>query len=435
MPGETLRAEQRVPRHRSPKAPTETEGQPELLRDTSPPAESKEPRNTGVVDLPKVDRATANEPTRRVLAIGSAFAEQPVSSTDPRRVLALCLRDSHDEGAGVDRLWLIEPWPLETVEHESDVSGVLGLLSPWGAAKPDAQHGAFERAVADAQMWLIQEALRRASASSRSMLMLQGPLLPKLRGRLFYRFVDYTNTPLYVVTSDPRWRAQVLGALQDSSLLFDGREPRETARDAGGYVWAGPIPDGRLDRGGRVFIGWRNGESAIHVYVPSNTVAPERAAGFWRDRNTELESAFRHQPPSAGAVVLEPCSAHDDALLPATLTQAVSAAAALRDRACNQMQAAQRALDRIWRKLHGQAEGASQVDAFCAQIVKRRNGFDGVLRLAADDATSVMTAKGPVRTNARNDFVREGFNTFSELLGDPKFRTLLSDFAAANQGD
>lgn len=90
--------------------------------------------------------------------------------------------------------------PKPQIGRLSDVSGTLGLLFPIADERGERIASAFERLVADVLLWEMAE---HEFGNERNILLLQGPLLHKLRGRLLYRGVS-EKTALYSLTYNPR---------------------------------------------------------------------------------------------------------------------------------------------------------------------------------------------------------------------------------------
>jgi len=90
-----------------------------------------------------------------------------------------------------------------------DVSGTLGLLWPASDKLADQKAAAFERLLADAIQWLL--ANETFDSSHHNVVLLQGPLIPKLRGRLLYRGIS-TEVPIYTTTYQTEWFKRIEAA-------------------------------------------------------------------------------------------------------------------------------------------------------------------------------------------------------------------------------
>ena len=84
---------------------------------------------------------------------------------------------------------------------QTDVSGNLGIIFPVSDDGAGKRASASERLIADAIIW---ELGRITFDSNETIVLLQGPLLPKLRGRLLYRGVP-ENLSIWSLTWQPEW--------------------------------------------------------------------------------------------------------------------------------------------------------------------------------------------------------------------------------------
>jgi hypothetical protein len=163
------------------------------------------------------------------------------------------------------------------------LSGVLGLLSPWGRIDDEGYHRTVERSVSDLLTWAMWDA-RKAAEDRRGAVLLQGPLLPKLRGRIYYQMMDFGNVPLYVLTQDPLWLARLLKEFEPCDI--DGvRDPwsnTEGQRDA----WAGPLPDLALDSPERSYK-CSLADGILHVVVPANSIPATQSHKFFSLQHRE----------------------------------------------------------------------------------------------------------------------------------------------------
>jgi hypothetical protein len=244
------------------------------------------------------------EPLSRVYSIGWSVSDRSISENDPRFICAVVASKQVLAGEGrrasaiskiMERQFVIEMHPKLTRASTDDVSGVLGFLSPWGSTEDREAHEQLERALSDLQMWALYACLKKEKSQpkGRSAILIQGPLLPKLRGRILYRMFDVENCSLYVVSSDPRW----------VNLLIKGNDCQDGASAPAGsdaiadqsarYAWTGPMPDVGLDNPMREFVGYRSGKHEVHVVVPANTLPARNASRFWTQCRQDLEELFK----------------------------------------------------------------------------------------------------------------------------------------------
>ncbi len=270
----------------------------------------------------------------RAIAVGYAYSERPVSIADLRTPLAIRIKEAERVHVGTSKnatelsnhdsrlpgTWsertegdhaidlLVEPWPVRKVECDSDVSGILGLRSSWGIPNAERQHSAFERTVADAQTWALHEAIKRANTyQGDCVILLQGPLLPKLRGRLYYRLLDPVRTPIFVVTSNPTWAHRLVKRVRKH--VSRTKQP----------TWVGPFPDPTIDSGTRCFV-LHSYSGLVHVSVPANMLPSGQAKNYWEKCKWKLANLFESG--------VTPCGEHAQVDLPEPLSSAIAEATA-----------------------------------------------------------------------------------------------------------
>jgi len=119
---------------------------------------------------------------------------------------------------------------LPSTEHTvalSDVSGTLGLLWPISNHDAKVKASAFERQVSDTLLWTLTEC--GFSPDKRTTVVLQGPLLPKLRGRLSYRCIS-ESISIFALTYQPEW----FGRIEAAAASFEYLQRRiDKSRDSG----------------------------------------------------------------------------------------------------------------------------------------------------------------------------------------------------------
>ncbi|REK29529.1 MAG: hypothetical protein DWQ45_22180 [Planctomycetota bacterium] len=155
-----------------------------------------------------------------------------------------------------------------------DLTGNVGLLGPHNPGTSE-RSGIFERTLSDAILWKLSTSnLIRSSVAEQPIVLCQGPLLPRLRGRMFYRCL-MPEIVLLFITSDARW-------LQ--SLVSSSGGGVTTSQQRASITWNGPIPPLQVDAGSRAFFA-RSGEYCHHVEVVANTLFPnEEIHAWWNNR-------------------------------------------------------------------------------------------------------------------------------------------------------
>jgi hypothetical protein len=168
------------------------------------------------------------------------------------------------------------PGPAE--EHDVDVSGLLGLLGAMQGEQGRHRANAFERLVADSMLRMMVEALGAVTPDRRPVVLLQGPMLPKLRGRLYYRGLD-PELPILCLTYQPEW----LCRLPETAAV-----PGSRGQPIAGLRWEGPLPPLPIDRGSRSFVG-RGPNGSYHVEIPANNWDPATGEEWWATRRSMCE--------------------------------------------------------------------------------------------------------------------------------------------------
>jgi hypothetical protein len=299
---------------------------------------------------------------RRFVAIGFQWKLAPTIVEDFHALLCVVRVDGILTKASPKILWRY--WHEESQQHHLsyrvafpppgkaegdtfDVSGVLGLMGPGHAAVEDKATEALERAVADAIVWELSSCSLNSSAPEQVVVLIDGPLLPKLRGRLYYRLLDH-RLPLFFVTYRHEWLKH----------LLRGRRPENTSRTSEigpGIAWFGPSPPLAVDAPSRVFLSSASGEVLHHVEIPANTLPVTLAKDHWSQMRELCESVFQAQwlPAAEATGNSEPRWA----TLPAPLAAASSLAAErLRDDFQEELVFAN------WRVLRRRSETHSRVD-------------------------------------------------------------------------
>jgi hypothetical protein len=139
-------------------------------------------------------------------------------------------------------------------EHDlSDVEGTFGLI---GGGKDDPRSISFERLLADL---LIRELEVHTFSEGHTVVAIQGPLIPKLRGRLLYRSIS-ERLSLFAVTWDP----QIVNRMESARHLITSLRPDPNSRVNLSNVY----PSRQVDRATRHWVATMgNGDaapSAVH---------------------------------------------------------------------------------------------------------------------------------------------------------------------------
>jgi hypothetical protein len=264
------------------------------------------------------------EPISKVFGIGWTISEEPVSPNDLRYVATIATYSQPGKGMPAAELppfteekrYLLEIRPKWSRPSDDDISGVLGLLSPWGTPEDKKAHGDLERALSEIQMWALYRCLGEAKKEkTRTAILLLGPLLPKLRGRIFYRMLDVMRTPIYIITSQPRWVARFAEERRDQWIPCLGYTTEFTAPAE--HIWLGPFPDLAIDASGRDFCGVKGGREVVSIHVPANALPANDAQKCFDQCKSDFTDLFED---------FQPIAAHFNTEVPSVLCRAVVAA-------------------------------------------------------------------------------------------------------------
>ncbi len=85
--------------------------------------------------------------------------------------------------------------------EQSDVSGTLGLLWPVADKVNNVKAAALERLISDSIQWILSD---QDLSVKNTIILLQGPLLPKLRGRFLYSGIS-KNVSIQSITYQTEW--------------------------------------------------------------------------------------------------------------------------------------------------------------------------------------------------------------------------------------
>lgn len=173
-----------------------------------------------------------------------------------------------DDAAAEARAFTVELPAVGEKRDTSDVSGTLGLLHPVTNEKAAARASAFERSLSDLIKWLV---LHRLKITPGALVVIQGPILPKLRGRFYYRGIEHID--LLGLTFQPKWLAQL--------------ELSHTGSDGSVNDWelSAVYPPVQNDAGSRCWTAWRRNGSHLHFEAVANLKSDAfdaKASERWR---------------------------------------------------------------------------------------------------------------------------------------------------------
>lgn len=152
----------------------------------------------------------------------------------------------------------------------TDVSGTLGILCSLCDDENRTKAAAFERFVADIIMFLLTKI--NYIESTPTIILLQGPTLPKLRGRLLYRRIS-SDIPIICLTYQREW----LDRLEDRRRIPDIISCQgQNGKNVGASV-VPHAPTG-LDASTRSWICMKNAVP-YHAEVIANTWDPSSPTG------------------------------------------------------------------------------------------------------------------------------------------------------------
>ncbi|MDB5392409.1 MAG: hypothetical protein JWM11_8055 [Planctomycetaceae bacterium] len=169
-------------------------------------------------------------------------------------------------------------------DGQLDVSGTLGLFGKGESRSSEI----FERYLADAVLWEI--AAIEWSHPVRSALFILGPIIPKLRGRLYYRYLD-PKLSVVGVTHSPEWISRMIGSV-DRSASSTSKEIR----------WEGPLPALSLDAGSRTFAGIWDGVARCAIEIITNTWDPLNYKEWWSEKEEMLHRVWQSGSGAGGLV-------------------------------------------------------------------------------------------------------------------------------------
>lgn len=218
------------------------------------------------------------------IAYGWVIAPHGVSDFDVSLISVGC---DEDGGSTVNSTLHIKLKGTVRTADVHDISGILGLL--WGGSdSADMERCVeFERAVADAILWQI-EGLRKANEGKRRLILIQGPMLPKLRGRFQYRMPS-RECVICTVTYQREWLRRMAMSTEDLERL-------QSHQSEGAEIRLGSIfPPTAVDTGARTWLAKFNAHPYQLECVTSTQTGKE---SVWvKDMERDILEAFKHPSP------------------------------------------------------------------------------------------------------------------------------------------
>lgn len=190
--------------------------------------------------------------------------------------------------------------PHEVSIEQSDVSGTLGLLWPASDKYSKDKAAAFERLVSDSIIWGLSK--MDFQKEFINIILIQGPLLPKLRGRLLYRALS-DNMVMYTVTYQPEWFNRLEAAQTTFSRL------QKTIHDSHISPKISPTyPPKGVDSSTRSWLAISSERKPYHFEVISNTWDCCNHPKWISDRQEEIKivvsNKFLSKPEENSSITL-----------------------------------------------------------------------------------------------------------------------------------
>lgn len=211
---------------------------------------------------------------RRCVAIGFKWSYTPTTIKECDVLLTVSRVNgvlSDDDPDTLWKIWQQEhfsqsyriklPVPAET-GIDADISGIVDLKQLLGSRDASDRTSCLDRTIADlilAELDQIPLTFDRTKPQEWPIILMNGPLFPKLRGRLYYRHLN-PDLPILVVTYQPPWLALLV-----RNLHLPSTEQPDT------LGWHGPYPSEAHDSSSRFFLGTRGSRVIYHIELPSNT--------------------------------------------------------------------------------------------------------------------------------------------------------------------
>jgi hypothetical protein len=240
----------------------------------------------------------------RCVAVAYEWFLTPVDFRDYDIVLAVGCYDSAKSETWT-RTYHARLPEKQSAGRQSDVSGNLGIIFPVSDDGAGKRAAASERLVADAIIW---ELAQLNFAQSDTLLLVQGPLLPKLRGRLLYRGLS-ENVTVWTLTWQPEWFWRLEAAEQ---LLLN----------IGKAAISPMYPPKGIDRASRCWVCRPAEKLVFHFEVLTNTWDCFAEEGWEKQCQQELASFIEsvdlnsnEQPTLPHALALARGAARDQYIL------------------------------------------------------------------------------------------------------------------------
>lgn len=243
------------------------------------------------------DSGPLSAPAVRVIAIAYEWVLVPIDFHDYDLILNVGCSDSAVHPAPRVVTYRATLPGRRNHHAQSDVAGNLGLIVPVSDDSAEKRAAASERLIADAIIW---ELSKIKFGNEKTSLLIQGPMLPKLRGRLLYRGIP-PHIAIWAVTWQPEW----FWRLEASQQML--RNIDYLPGDGQGIVSAMYPPEG-IDRASRSWVCKRAEKAVYHFEVLINTWDAVGATRFEKRGETEIPSFVGDLPSSSNGAPYLPAA-------------------------------------------------------------------------------------------------------------------------------
>lgn len=214
--------------------------------------------------MPESERMDSQELPARRIAIAYEWVLAPIDFSDYDIALSIGRSDSAN---------LSEPVAVTTyrahlpgrrkANAQSDVSGNSGLVFAVADDGAETRAGASERLIADAIIW---ELSKLSFSDTKTEIFIQGPMLPKVRGRLLYRGLP-PHIQVWGITWQPEW----FWRLEASNQLLRNIEIQVGDTEMVSPIVSPMYPPEGIDRASRSWVCKSGRKSAYHFEMLTNT--------------------------------------------------------------------------------------------------------------------------------------------------------------------
>lgn len=158
----------------------------------------------------------------------------------------------------------------DTSIEQGDISGTLGILWPVSDKFSDVKNAAFERLISDSIQWILSE---QDLSIENTIVLLQGPLLPKLRGRLLYRGMS-NKISIQAITYQTEWLKRFETVEHTSEYLISCqnklREQTKTSNEKVKSFIGKVFPPMHVDQSTRSWVAISSSNQTYHFETISN---------------------------------------------------------------------------------------------------------------------------------------------------------------------